>query len=95
MCDQQSLISACAYAQSDQNLCKSLEYSMSVKLLNELILEFLSLTGDCPDSSESTFVQMLHCWKSHVTAQICLEPSLARGFIARIHKVWKEMKPKS
>ena len=32
-CDQQSLRSACAYAQSDQSLCLSLEYSMNVKLL--------------------------------------------------------------
>ena len=31
MCDQQSLRSACAYAQSDQSLCMSLEYYMSVK----------------------------------------------------------------
>ena len=33
----------CAYAQSDQSLCKSLEYSMTVKLLTEQHLEFLSL----------------------------------------------------
>ena len=30
MCDQQTLRPACAYAQSDQNFCKSLEHSMSV-----------------------------------------------------------------
>ena len=41
MCDQQSLRSACAYAQSDQSLCKSLEYFMSVKLLAERHLEFV------------------------------------------------------
>ena len=29
------LRAACAYAQSDQSLCKSLEYSMSVQLLTE------------------------------------------------------------
>ena len=43
MCNQQSLRSACAYAQSDQNLCLSLEHSMTVKLLTEHHLEFLSL----------------------------------------------------
>ena len=43
MCDQQRLRSACAYAQSDQSLCSSLEYSMSVKLLTEHLLEVLSL----------------------------------------------------
>ena len=32
-----------AYAQSDQSLCLSLEYSMDVKLLNEHNLELLSL----------------------------------------------------
>ena len=30
MCDQQRLRPACAYAQSDQSLCKSLEYSMNI-----------------------------------------------------------------
>ena len=34
---------ACAYVQSDQSLCKSLEYSMSFKLLTEHHLEFLNL----------------------------------------------------
>ena len=63
--DQQSLRSACAYAQSDQNLCLSLECSMSVKLLTEHHLEFLSLKGGCTGSSESTLVKMPHCWKSH------------------------------
>ena len=45
-----------AYAQSDQSLCLSLEYSMSVKLLTEHHLEFLSLKGGCTDSLESTLV---------------------------------------
>ena len=43
---------------------------MSVKLLTEHYLEFLSLKGGCTGSSESTLVKMPHCWKSHVTAQI-------------------------
>ena len=43
---------------------------MSVKLLTELYLEFLSLKGDCTGSSESTLVKMPHCLKSHVTAYI-------------------------
>ena len=45
MCDQQSLRSACAYAQSDQSLCLSLDYFVTVKLLTEHHLEFLSLKG--------------------------------------------------
>ena len=45
---------------------------MSVKLLIELNLVFLGLTGGCTGSSESTLVKMAHCWKSHVTVQIFL-----------------------
>ena len=44
-----------AYAQSDQSLCWSLKYFMSVKLLIEHHLEFLSLS--CRGSSESTPVK--------------------------------------
>ena len=43
---------------------------MSVKLLTEHHLEFLSLKGGCTGSSESTLVKMPHCWKSHVPAQL-------------------------
>ena len=68
MCDQQRLRPACAYAQSDQSLCSLLEYSMSVKLLTEHHLEFVSLKGGCTGSSDSTLVKMPHCWKSHVAA---------------------------
>ena len=71
MCDQQSLRSACAYAQSDQSLCLSLEYCMSVKLLNEPFgvsklkrrLHMLVWVYTC---------QMSHCWKSHVKAHTCI-----------------------
>ena len=41
---------------------------MIVKLLTEHHLEFLSLTGGCRGSSESTLVKMSNCWKSHVAA---------------------------
>ena len=37
---------------------------MSVKLLTEHNLEFLSLKGGCIGSSESTLVKLQHCWKS-------------------------------
>ena len=72
MCNQQSLRSAWAYAQSDQSLCLSLEYPMSVKLLTEHHFEFLSLKRGCRGSSESTHVKMPHCWKSHAMAQFSL-----------------------
>ena len=70
MCDQQRLRSACAYMQSDQSLWQLLEYSMSVKLLTEHHVEFLSLKRGCTGSSESTLVKMPHCWISHVSAQM-------------------------
>ena len=66
MCDQQSIRSACAYAQSDQSPGLSFEYTISVKLLTEHHLEFLGLKGVCTGSSESTLVKMPHCWKSLV-----------------------------
>ena len=69
MCDQKSLRSACAYAQSDQSHCLSLEYSMTVKLLTEHHLEFLTLKGGCTGLSESFHVKMPHCWKSRAAAQ--------------------------
>ena len=43
---------------------------MSVELPAEHHLEFLSLKGDCTGLSESTLVEMPHCWKSQVTAHI-------------------------
>ena len=45
---------------------------MIVKLLTEQHLEILSLNGGCTDSSESTFVKMPHCWKSHAAAQFIM-----------------------
>ena len=70
MCDQQSLRSACAYAQSDQSLCKSLGYSITVKLLTEHHLEYLSLKGDSTDSSESALVKMPR-YGNHMSRLIC------------------------
>ena len=40
---------------------------MTVKLLTEQHLEFLSFNGG---SSESTLVKMPQCWKSHVVAHM-------------------------
>ena len=73
MCDEQRLRPAYAYSQSDQSPCLLLENSITVKLLTEHDLEFLSLEGG---SSESTLVKMPHCWKSHVTAHMITLPFL-------------------
>ena len=43
---------------------------MIVKLLTVHHLEFLSLKGGCPGSSESTLVKMPNCWKSYALAHI-------------------------
>ena len=45
---------------------------MIVQLLTKHHLEFVSLTGGCTDSSESTLVEMPHCWKSHALAHCIL-----------------------
>ena len=46
---------------------------MSVYLLTEHHLEFLSLQGGCTGSSESTLVKIPHCWNSHAAAQFTLK----------------------
>ena len=72
MCDQQRLRPACAYAQSDQSLCLSFEYSMTVEILTEHYLVFLSLKGGCTCSSETILLKKPHCWKSHAAAYLLL-----------------------
>ena len=62
-CYQQILRSACAYAQSNQSLCKSLEYSLTVKILTEHNLEFLSLNGQ-KEAAQTNL--SLHLSKCHV-----------------------------
>ena len=44
---------------------------MTVKLLTEMHVEYLSLKVGCTGSSESTLVKMPHCWESHVVALRC------------------------
>ena len=77
MFDQQRLRPACAYTQSDQSLCLSLEFSMSVALLAGHLFEVVSLKGVCTCLSESALVKMPHCWKSNVTAQLSVLRSVA------------------
>ena len=94
LCDQQSLRLACAYPQSDQSLCLSLEYFMNVKLLTEHHLEFLSLKEDCTGSSESTLVKMPHFWKSHAKAHFVstvahIEPPKIHSHIAGVIRIIK------
>ena len=63
---------------------------MSVKLLTEHLLEFLSLKGGFTGSSESTLVKMPQCWKSHVTAhtnQFSIFHAPKTGFIIKEHPI--------
>ena len=48
---------------------------MTVKLLTDYHLEFLSLKEGSTGSSDSTLVKMPHCWKSHFTAHLLLQLS--------------------
>ena len=43
---------------------------MTLKLLTDHHLEFISLKGGCTGSSESAHVKMPHRWKSHVTVHM-------------------------
>ena len=47
---------------------------MTLKLLTEHHLEFLSLKGSCTGVSESTLVKMPHCWKSFAAAHLSNGP---------------------
>ena len=66
MCDKQTLRPACAYAQFDQSLCLSLEYSMIVKLLTEQHLEFLSLK-EAAQAHLSVHLSKYHIVRNHVS----------------------------
>ena len=65
-----------AYAQSDQSLCSSLEYSRSVRLLTEHHLEFLSQKGGFTGSSESTLA------KSHIVGNHMSRRKYAVGTVS-------------
>ena len=79
LCDQQSL----RYVQSDQSLCLSLEYSMSVKLLKEQHLEFLSLKGGCTRACQNaTLVELI--FKSLYVYRIYLPRSAMSGLPGQV-----------
>ena len=56
---------------------------MTVKLLTEHHLKFLSLKGGCTGSSESTLVKMTQCWKSHDVAHFTPQSSSTSGLNMR------------
>ena len=64
---------------------------MTVKLLTEHHLEFLSLKGGCRGSSESTLVKMSNCWKSHAAAHIIVLENLCSPWCVWSNEVIKIM----
>ena len=78
MCDKQRLRPVCAYVQQDESFCLPLEYSMTVKLLTEQNLYFLTLKGGCTGLFASNHVKMSHCWNYHVAGLI---------FVAALKKI--------
>ena len=62
---------------------ESLEYSMTVQLLAEQHLEFLSFTGGCACLSKSVHVKLPHYWKSHVEAQIPYISDLSSALLSQ------------
>ena len=68
--------------------CKSLEYSVSVKLLTEHHFEVLSLKRGCTGSSESTLVKMSHCCKSHVVHECWWRESWWVFFDCLLYVLW-------
>ena len=53
-----------------RSLIRAFASRLSVKLLTEHNLDFLSLKRGCSGSSESIDVKMPHCWKSNALAHI-------------------------
>ena len=63
---------------------------MTVELLTEHCLEFLSLTGGCTGSFESTLVKISNCWKSRAAAHLLLFYNL--GYYCLVHQPRKTKK---
>ena len=56
---------------------------MTVQLLAEQHLEFLSFKRGCTGWSESVHVKIPHCWKSHVRAQIPYISDLSSALLSQ------------
>ena len=65
---------------------------MSVKLVTEHHLKFLSLKEGCTGSSESTLVKMSNRWKSRAAAQLDIERTyISFWFLANRRPVRSQM----
>ena len=63
---------------------------MTVRLLSEHHLEFLSLKGGCPGPSGSVLVRVPHCWKSHATAHMYVHYTLKYDILVAC-LLWKQV----
>ena len=88
MCDQKRLRLACANGQTDQSLCKSLKYSMTVKLLIEHFLEFLSLKVAAQARLS------LHLSKRHIVGNHMSRLNFERGTCIK-GQIWPPLEPKT
>ena len=57
---------------------------MTLRLLTEHNLEFISLKGDFTGWPESTLVKKPHCWKSRVAAHIGHCANIGTHFFAEV-----------
>ena len=63
---------------------------MTVGLLSDRHLEFLSLRGGCAGSSGSAFVRVPHCQKSHATAHMYVHFTLKCDILVAC-LLWKQV----
>ena len=69
---------------------------MTVKLLTEHLSRFLSIKEGCTCQSESTLVELPHCWKSHVQAHMYFEGENKNNnnwgqssTLQPVHEIWE------
>ena len=82
MCNQQSLRSACAYAQSDQNLYLSFEYSMMFSYQINIIWSFKAKYEAAQVRLSLHLSKMPHCLKSHDTVLLMTYPLVGSATMA-------------
>ena len=67
---------------------------MTVMLLTEHHLKYLSLNVGCTGLSESKLVKMPQCWKSHVVAQIISTGALFEYYV-KIYSIIGQLRPQN
>ena len=76
-----------------RSLIRAFDSRLYIKLLTEHHLEFLNLKSGYTGSSGSSLVNMPHCWKPHVAAQLYYlhqKPVDLKHLFSKIDKTWKK-----